>query len=169
MNPNRSVSIDKVVVHMGVGEAGDKLVNAEKIISDITRGSTSVRSVAKQTLPAFGIRKGGPMSCRVTLRGDLAEEFLATSLNISGSRLTARSIDQQGNFSFGVEEHTDYPGQSYDPKIGIFGLDVTVVLRRNGLRIAKRRIQQKKLPVKQRVNKEDTTLFLKERYNIEVQ
>ena len=49
MNPNRAVSIDKVVVHMGVGEAGDKLVNAERIISEIT-GNTPVRSLAKQTL-----------------------------------------------------------------------------------------------------------------------
>ncbi len=169
MNPNRAVSIEKVVVHMGVGEAGDKLVNAEQIISEITEGSTTVRSVAKQTQPAFGVRKGAPISCRVTLRGDLAKRFLETSLKISGSRLTTRSIDQQGNFSFGVEEHTDYPGQSYDPKIGIFGLDVTVVLKRNGLRICKRSIQQKKLPLKQRVTKEDTALFLKEQYNIEVQ
>ena len=54
MNPNRSVSVDKIVVHMGVGEAGDKLVNAEQIITEIT-GNTSVRSVATQNLQAFGM------------------------------------------------------------------------------------------------------------------
>lgn len=75
MNPNRAISVDKVVVHMGVGEAGDKLVNAERIVSEIT-GNTPVRSVAKQTLPAFGIRKGAPMSCRVTLRGDTQKSSL---------------------------------------------------------------------------------------------
>ncbi len=168
MNPNRAVTIDKVVVHMGVGEAGDRLVNAERIVSEIT-GNTPVRSVAKQTLPAFGIRKGAPISCRVTLRGKRAEEFLATSIKIAGNRINSRAFDKQGNFSFGIEEHTDYPGQSYDPKVGIFGLDVTVVLRRNGARIARRHIQQKKLPSKQMVTVDDAKLFLRDRYNVEVQ
>ena len=168
MNPNRSVAIDKVVVHMGVGEAGDKLVNAEQIMSEIT-GNTPIRSVAKQTLPAFGIRKGGPMSCRVTLRKDTAEKFLESSLRIVENTLNSRAFDKQGNFSFGIEEHTDYPGQSYDPKIGIYGLDVTVVLRRNGARIAKRHIQQKKLSLKQMVTVDDAKSFLKDRYNVEVQ
>ncbi|HOW03679.1 50S ribosomal protein L5 [Methanospirillum hungatei] len=168
MNPNRSVTVDKVVVHMGVGEAGDKLVNAERIISEIT-GNTPVRSVAKQTLPAFGIRKGAPISCRVTLRGEAAEKFLETSIKIVENKINSRAFDKQGNFSFGIEEHTDYPGQSYDPKVGIFGLDVTVVLKRNGVRIARRHIQQKKLPLKQQVTVEDAKLFLKDRYNVEVQ
>jgi large subunit ribosomal protein L5 len=168
MNPNRAVSIDKVVVHMGVGEAGDRLVSAEKILSEIT-GNKPVRGVAKQTIPAFGLRKGAPLSCKTTLRGSSAEQFLVTSLKAVGNKLSARAIDQQGNFSFGVEEHTDYPGQSYDPKIGIFGLDVTVVVRRNGVRIARRHIQTKKLPLKQRVSHEDTTVFLNGKYGVEVQ
>jgi len=168
MNPNRAVSIDKVVVHMGVGEAGDRLVSAEKILTEIT-GNKPIRGVAKQTIPAFGLRKGMPLSCKTTLRGASAEQFLETSLKAVGKKLSERAIDQQGNFSFGVEEHTDYPGQSYDPKIGIFGLDVTVVVRRNGARIARRHIQTKKLPLKQRVSSEDTTAFLSGVYGVEVQ
>lgn len=168
MNPNREVSIDKIVVHMGVGEAGDRLVSAEKILSEIT-GNKPVRGVAKQTIPAFGLRKGQPLSCKTTLRGNTAEEFLVTSLKVVGNKLSVRAVDQQGNFSFGIEEHTDYPGQSYDPKIGIFGLDVTVVVKRNGVRIARRHIQTKKLPLKQRVSHEDTVGFLNGKYGVEVQ
>jgi large subunit ribosomal protein L5 len=168
MNPNRAVSIDKVIVHMGVGEAGDRLVSAEKILTEIT-GNKPVRGVAKQTIPAFGLRKGQPLSCKTTLRGSLAEQFLETSLKAVGHKVSERAIDQQGNFSFGVEEHTDYPGQSYDPKIGIFGLDVTVVVRRNGVRIARRHIQSKKLPIKQRVSQEDTVSFLNGKFGVEVQ
>jgi large subunit ribosomal protein L5 len=168
MNPNRAVSIDKVVVHMGVGEAGDRLVSAEKILTEIT-GNKPIRGVAKQTIPAFGLRKGQPLSCKTTLRGPSAEQFLETSLKAVGNKISERVIDQQGNFSFGVEEHTDYPGQSYDPKIGIFGLDVTVVVRRNGVRIVRRHIQSKKLPLKQRVSHEDTTAFLSGKFGVEVQ
>ena len=57
---------------------------------------------------------------------------------------------------------------SYDPQVGIFGMDVNVVLERKGIRITRRRMEQKKLPVKQRVKKEDAIAFLKEQYQVEV-
>jgi large subunit ribosomal protein L5 len=57
---------------------------------------------------------------------------------------------------------------SYDPQIGIFGMDVNVVLERKGIRITRRRMEQKKLPAKQRVKKEDAIAFLKEQYQVEV-
>ncbi len=167
MNPNRAVLIEKVVVHMGVGESGEKLVNGENLMSAIT-GGTPIRSYAKQTVPGFGIRKGAPIGCRVTLRGEVAEKFLDTSLEIIERKLSAYQFDAEGNFSFGVEEHTDYPGMTYDPKIGIFGFDVNVTVRRNGKRIARRHIQKKKLPQKQRVAPEDAIRFVAELYRVEV-
>ncbi len=57
---------------------------------------------------------------------------------------------------------------SYDPQVGIFGMDVNVVLERKGIRITRRRMEQKKLPAKQRVKKEDAIAFLKEQYQVEV-
>ena len=45
--------VAKVIVHMGVGEAGERLVNAENIMSDLTQGSKPIRSYAKNTLPAL--------------------------------------------------------------------------------------------------------------------
>jgi large subunit ribosomal protein L5 len=57
---------------------------------------------------------------------------------------------------------------SYDPQIGIFGMDVNVVLERRGIRITRRRAEQKKLPAKQRVKKEDAIAFLKDEYQVEV-
>jgi large subunit ribosomal protein L5 len=166
-NPNRVLSLEKVVVHMSVGESGEKLVNGENILQEIT-SLTPVRSFAKQTVPGFGIRKGAPIGCKVTLRSDAAEKFLETTLTIIEKRLTHRQFDKQGNFSFGIEEHTDFPGQSYDPKIGIFGFDVIVVLKRNGYRISRRKIQQKKLPNKQRVTTGDAISFITSKYDVEV-
>ena len=166
-NPNRELSLDKVVVHMGVGESGEKLVNGETIIQEITN-LTPIRSFAKQTVPGFGIRKGAPIGCKVTLRNDAAEKFLETTLAIIEKRLMQRQFDKQGNFSFGIEEHTDFPGQNYDPKIGIFGFDVIVVLKRNGYRISRRKIQQKKLPNKQRIAPEDAISFVTSKYGVEV-
>jgi len=163
----RDVYIDKVVVHMGVGESGEKLVKAENIMKAITK-QTSIRTIAKMTQPAFSIRKGAPIGCKVTLRGKPARDFFATSLKIVNQTLFESQLDKSGNFSFGIEEHTDFPGMSYDPQIGIFGMDVNVVLERKGIRITRRKMEQKKLPAKQRVSKADAIAFLKEKYQVEV-
>ena len=167
MTPMRDVYIDKVVVHMGVGESGDKLVKAEEIMKTITR-QTPVRTIAKKTQPAFNVRKGAPIGCKVTLRGKPARDFFKTSLGIIDRILFDTQFDKSGNFSFGIEEHTDYPGMSYDPQIGIYGMDINVVLERRGIRITRRRMEQKRLPAKQRVNKEDAIQFLKQNFQVEV-
>lgn len=167
MNPMRELYVDKVVVHMGVGEAGEKLVKAENIMTEIT-GQSPIRAFAKRTQPAFGIRKGQPIGCRVTLRGDRAQTFVQTALEIVENTISATQFDATGNFSFGIEEHTDFPGQSYDPMIGIYGMDISVVLERKGIRIARRALQEKKLPTKQRVTKDDAVAYVKEAFNVEV-
>jgi large subunit ribosomal protein L5 len=167
MNPMREVYVDKVVVHMGVGEGGDKLTRAVDLMRQIT-GNNPVRSNAKKTNPAFGIRKGAPISCKVTLRGKKAGDFLATALAIIDRKLSAGQFDRSGNFSFGIEEHTDFPGMSYDPQIGIYGMDINVILARRGIRVARRHIEQRSLPEKQQVKPGDAMTFLKEHYQAEV-
>jgi large subunit ribosomal protein L5 len=82
--------------------------------------------------------------------------------------LSASQFDINGNVSFGIEEHTDFPGMKYDPNIGVFGMDVVVVLKRPGDRISKRRIAKRKVPSRHRMNKEDAIEFLKGSYGVEV-
>ncbi|MGP8321072.1 MAG: 50S ribosomal protein L5 [Methanosarcinaceae archaeon] len=164
----KAPQIDKVVVHMGVGESGQHLVDAEKILETITE-QTVIRAYAKRTLPAFGIKKNEPIGCKVTLRGNHAYEFLKISLAIIENKLRASQFDKSGNVSFGIEEHTDYPGMKYDPNIGIFGMDIIVVMKRSGFRISKRRIARHKVPTSHRLVKEDTIVFFKEKYAVEVE
>jgi large subunit ribosomal protein L5 len=167
MNPMQELRIQKLVVHMGVGESGEKLSKAEDVLSTITHQKT-VKAMARKTQPAFGTRKGSPIGCKVTLRGGAAETFFETSLSIVERQLAASQVDSQGNFSFGIEEHTDFPGMSYDPNIGIFGMDINVVLEKRGARISRRKVDQRKLPQKQRVKREETLRFLQEKYRVEV-
>jgi len=167
MSAMKDVYIDKVVVHMGVGESGERLVKAEDLVKKIT-GQKPVRTIAKRTQPAFGIRKGAPIGCKVTLRRENAEKFVETALNIIERHLAVSQFDRTGNVSFGIEEHTDFPGMAYDPAIGIFGMDVNVVLERKGVRIARRSVERRKLPAKQRVNQDEAIAFMRERYQVEV-
>jgi large subunit ribosomal protein L5 len=167
MSAMQEIYIDKVVVHMGVGESGERLVNAEELVRQIT-GQKPIRTIAKRTQPAFGIRKGAPIGCKVTLRREKAEEFIDTALDIIERRLAISQFDRTGNVSFGIEEHTDFPGMSYDPTIGIYGMDINVVLERKGVRIARRSIERRKLPGDQKVSKEEAIAFMRERYQVEV-
>ena len=99
MNPMQEPRIDKVTVHIGVGEGGQRMVNAENILTTLTNQSP-VRSVAKKTLPAFGIKKSEPMGCRLTLRGNQAEEFLTIAMEVIEKTLRSSQFDDMGNFSF---------------------------------------------------------------------
>jgi len=166
-NIMRTPVIDKVIVHMGVGESGQHLVNAEEILRTIT-GQEVIRCFAKRTLPAFAIKKKEPIGCKVTLRGQKAQEFLEIALGIVEKSLVKSQFDSLGNVSFGIEEHTDFPGMRYDPNIGVFGMDVTVVIKRPGERICKRRIATRKIPTNHRVTVEDAIVFLNESYGVEV-
>ena len=100
--------------------------------------------------------------------GHVTSLLLAIALKAAGNSLRMSQFDQQGNFSFGIEEHTDFPGMRYDPEIGIFGMDVSVALKRAGYRIARRRVSKKKLPSRQRLGQDDTVEFIKKKFGVEV-
>jgi large subunit ribosomal protein L5 len=167
MNVMLEPSIDKVVVHIGVGESGQRLVNAETIITQITH-QTPVRSIAKKTLPTFGIKKREPIGVKLTMRGEAAEEFLKTAFKAAGNTIKASQFDDAGNFSFGIEEHTDFPGMKYDPEIGIFGMDVTVVLKRAGYRVARRRVARRPIPARQKLDRVDAMDFVSKRFSVSI-
>lgn len=166
-NLMRSPVIEKVVVHMGVGESGQHLVDAENILEEIT-GQKVIRSFSKMTIPAFGIKKREPIGCKVTLRGKNAERFLISSLSIIENTLKKSQFDVCGNVSFGIEEHTDFAGMKYDPNIGVFGMDVVVVLKRPGERIKNRLIEKRKISRSHRMDVNDSIKFFEQKYNVEV-
>lgn len=163
----RNPSIDKITVHIGTGESGERLSNAEKLLETIVK-QKPVRAKAKKTVPTFGIKKKEPIGCRTTLRGNKASEFLKTALKIVENKLSTSQFDKDGNFSFGIEEHTDFPGMKYDPAIGIYGMDVSVALKRAGYRISRRKIANQKIPRSHRVTTQDAVSFMKEKYGVEV-
>jgi large subunit ribosomal protein L5 len=161
----REPQIEKVVVHMGVGEGGRELANAEEILEEIA-GQEAVRTTATRAATQFGARTGDPVGTKVTLRGDAAHGFLETALAFAD--LSARQFDDTGNFSFGVEEHTEFPSQEYDPQIGIYGLDVTVNLTRPGYRVTKRDKASRSIPSRHRLTPDDAVTFVEETFAVDI-
>ena len=161
----REPRVEKVVVHMGVGEGGRELADAEDILAEVA-GQRPVRTQAKRAVGEFGIRKGDPIGAKVTLRDEAAHAFLETALPLVDLRRA--QFDETGNFSFGVEEHTAFPSQEYDPQIGIYGLDVTVNLTRPGYRVKKRDHASRAIPSSHQLTPEDAVAFLEANFDVEV-
>jgi len=161
----REPRVEKVVVHMGVGQGGRELADAEEILGEVA-GQQPVRTQAQATVGEFGIREGDPIGAKVTLRDDDAAEFLQTALELT--ELDRSQFDDTGNFSFGVEEHTDFPSQEYDPNTGIYGLDVTVNLVRPGYRVSKRDKASRQIPSSHRLDVADAVAFVEGQFDVEV-
>jgi large subunit ribosomal protein L5 len=163
----RDIQLDKAVVNIGVGDAGERLIKAEKVLGMVT-GKKPVRTMSKTTNRDFGIRQGMQIGCKVTIRGKEAEEFVKKALWIRENRIATWSFDPEGNFSFGIPDYTDFPGMKYDPEIGIFGLDVSVSLVRPGRRIARRRIMRRRVPKHHRVSKKEGQEYVRTKFGVEV-
>lgn len=166
-NEMRTIRIGKVTVNVGVGEGGERLRKAEKVIEMIT-GQKPVQTISKSTNRDLGLRKGMPIGCKVTLRDQKANEFVKKALWVRDFKLPAWSFDDEGTFSFGISEHTDFEGLRYDPEIGIFGMDINVALERLGYRIKRRKLKPKKIPLRHRISADDAMNFVKSEFNVEV-
>jgi large subunit ribosomal protein L5 len=109
-----------------------------------------------------------PIGCKVTLRGARAEEFLRDAFWLRNNRLPRYSIDSEGNFSFGIPDHTEFKGMKYDPEIGIFGMDISVCLRRAGARVAYRKRKARPIPKRHRITTGECITYLREKFAVEV-
>lgn len=163
----RQAKVQKVVVNIGVGDAGERLQKAQKVLEMLTKHKPKI-TTAKVTNRDLGVREGMPIGCKVTLRGDEAETFLTRALGTRERRIASYSFDREGNLSFGVPDYTDFDGMRYDPEIGIFGMDVSVVIQRPGYRVTQRRVMKRRLPKEHRMTRQEAIVFMKQKFNAEV-
>ena len=166
-NPMRNPQIVKCVVNIGVGEGGENLRKAHSVIEMLTN-QTPVDTIAQNTNADLGIREGQLIGCKVTLRSENAHRFLEKAFWVKNNMLLEESFDEYGNFSFGISDYTDFEGMSYDPNIGIFGMDISVELARKGVRIKNRKKKTKKIPDGHRLSREEAIEFVEEKFDVEV-
>jgi large subunit ribosomal protein L5 len=125
--------LTKVVLNVGLGEAiqNIKLLDAaQKELSMIT-GQKAVITKAKKSIAAFKLRKGTPIGCKVTLRGNRMYEFIDRFIGLSLPRIrdfrgvSGKSFDGRGNYSVGLKEQFIFPEIDYDKVEMVHGLDIT--------------------------------------------
>jgi len=166
-NPHRALRVVKAVVNSGVGESGEPLTKAQKVLQMVT-GQKPIATRSHSTNRDFGIRAGQAIGAKVTLRGPAAVDFLGRAFDARDRQLDGESIDRNGNFSFGIADYTDFAGMKYDPAIGIHGMDVAVEIGRAGYRVRDRRTRPRPLPRRLRSTAAETREFLRQKFGVTI-
>lgn len=133
-NPMAVPKVSKVVVNIGLGEASQniKLLDVAAIELGQITGQKPVITRAKKSISNFKIRKGMPIGCCVTLRGDRMYEFLDRLCNVVLPRvrdfrgLPANSFDGRGNYTMGLKDQLVFPEIDYTRVDKIKGMNITL-------------------------------------------
>ena len=158
-NQMRDIRVEKVTLNIGAGKSEETLKKGLKLLQKLSP-QTPVKTVAKKRIPAWGLRPGLAIGCKVTVRKD-AEAFLKRLLAAKENALPATVFDDQGHFSFGIPEYIDIQGIDYDPELKIMGLEVAVTLARPGYRVKNRKIRPQKIGKTHRISKDEAIAFMK--------
>ena len=133
-SPMQAPRVAKVVVATGVGKKREKkqLELIEDRFSRITGQKPSARP-AKISIASFKVREGDTVGLQATLRGPRMYDFLDKLIHIALPRtrdfrgIPASAIDDMGNLTIGIREHTIFPETSDEDLKDVFGLAVTIV------------------------------------------
>jgi len=128
--------MQKVVVNVGTGTLLKKDKNKNEAIAErlakITGQKPSARG-AKKSIASFKIRQGDPIGVMVTLRGKRMDAFLEKLLNVALPRtkdfrgIDRKTVDNIGNLTIGIKEHTIFPETADEDIRDVFGLSITFV------------------------------------------
>ena len=126
----------KVTVSVATGSAMKRDKKRNDIVMDrlakITGQKPTLRK-AKMSVASFKTREGDQIGVAVTLRGARMLGFIDKTLNVALPRtkdfrgINRTSVDNIGNITFGIKEHTIFPEIHDEELKDVFGMAVTLV------------------------------------------
>jgi large subunit ribosomal protein L5 len=133
-NITQAPRIEKIVVSTGIGKIADakKIELIQDRLARITGQKAAPRG-AKQSIASFKLREGDIIGYQTTLRGKRKEDFFDKLVHIALPRMRdfrgikTEAIDEVGNITIGIKEHTIFPETSDEDQRDVFGLAVTIV------------------------------------------
>jgi len=133
-NTMAAPKLRKITLNIGLGEASQniKLLDTAAVELGLIAGQKPVITRAKKSIANFKIRKGMPIGCCVTLRGERMYEFLDRLCSIVLPRvrdfkgLPATSFDGRGNYTLGLKDQLVFPEIDYTRVDKIKGMNITL-------------------------------------------
>ena len=133
-NPMQVPKLSHITINMGIGDAKDNPKKLESAINEMTliSGQKPVTTRSKKDISNFKIRKGFPVGCKVTTRGDRMYDFFERLISIALPRtrdfrgLSFNSFDKKGNYSFGIKEQIIFTEINYDKIDSVRGMDINI-------------------------------------------
>lgn len=137
-NVNQAPTVEKVVVSVGTGRVDDKakLALIQDRLALITGQKASPRP-ARLSIASFKLREGEIIGYQVTLRGQRKLDFLNKLIHLALPQtrdfrgLKVSSIDEMGNYTLGIKEHTIFPETADEDIRDVFGMSITIVTSTN--------------------------------------
>ena len=133
-NPMQVPKLSHITINMGIGDAKDNPKKLESAVNEMTliSGQKPVTTRSKKDISNFKIRKGFPVGCKVTTRGNRMYDFLERLISIALPRtrdfrgLSFKSFDKKGNYSFGIKEQIIFTEINYDKIDSVRGMDINI-------------------------------------------
>lgn len=137
-NPMQAPTIEKIVVNMGIGSyvaSGHKDFSSLRNDLALITGQLPRINHARKSVSNFKLREGMPVGMMVTLRGQRMYDFIEKLIAIVLPRvrdfrgISAKSFDKDGNFNFGIKEHTIFPEVPQLDVVKPHGMQITIKFR----------------------------------------
>jgi large subunit ribosomal protein L5 len=134
-NVMQTPKIEKVVVSVGVGKMAKDKEKVKLVANRLEKitGQKAVVRGAKKAIATYKTRIGDKVGYQVTLRGTRAQDFLNRLVHVALPRtkdfkgIKPGAVDEMGNYTLGVKEHTVFPETADEDIKDIFGVAVTIV------------------------------------------
>lgn len=155
-NVMQSPKIEKVIVSVGVGKMAKDKPKVELVANRLQKitGQKAATRGAKKSIATYKTRIGDLVGYQVTLRGARMYDFLNRLIHVALPRtkdfkgVSAAAIDDMGNYTLGIKEHTVFPETADEDIKDVFGLAVTIVTTAKDKKAAKAYLEHLGFPFK---------------------